>query len=78
MTGRKTKIHQRRGIDFEIENLSQRFWELGRRITAPMMRYQLDRISLHDMLANAYLQGIQHGYEVCENRFVPVQTEDGT
>lgn len=58
----------RLGHDFEIKSLPIEFFELGKRRTAPMMAYQAERLSLADLVANAYLQGIQDATEVLAAR----------
>lgn len=56
----------RMGYDFEIIKVPREMFALGRRRTEKMFAYQGDRLSLADLLANAYLQGIQDGYETAE------------
>ena len=53
----------RRGYDFEIVKVPQEMFALGRRRTEKMLTYQRDRLTLADLLANAYLQGIEDGYK---------------
>ena len=61
---------QRRGTDFEIIEIPQEFFELGRRRTENMLKWQASRATLHDLVANAYLQGVQDGYEARERRAI--------
>lgn len=49
----------RRGYDFEIVKVPQEFVDLGRRRTSKMLTWQTDKLTLSDLLANAYLQGIE-------------------
>jgi len=57
---------QKRGVDFAIMEVPLEFFELGRRRTAAMVQWQASRLTLHDLVANAYLQGVQDGYQVRE------------
>ena len=57
----------RRGYDFEIIKVPREMFELGRRRTEKMLTYQGDRLRLADLLANAYLQGIEDGYKTAEH-----------
>lgn len=58
----------RRGYDFEIIKVPREMFALGRRRTEKMLAYQGDRLSLADLLANAYLQGIEDGYQTAEHK----------
>lgn len=44
------------------------FFELGRRRTAKMLEWQKDRLKLPDIIANAYIQGVEDGYTIATNR----------
>lgn len=52
----------RMGYDFEVVEVPREMFALGRRRTEKMLAYQGERLSLADLLANAYLQGIEDGY----------------
>jgi len=58
----------RMGYDFEIVKVPREMFALGRRRTEKMLAYQGDRLSLADLLANAYLQGIEDGYKTAEQQ----------
>lgn len=58
----------RMGLDFEAVKVPREMFYLGRRRTEKMLAYQGDHLSLADLLANAYLQGIQDGYQTAEQR----------
>lgn len=68
-TGNSTMKRQRHrlGYDFEIIKVPRELFALGRRRTEKMLAYQSDRMSLADLLANAYLQGIEDGYQTAEH-----------
>lgn len=53
----------RRGTDYEVVKIPREFFDLGRRRTEKMLAWQASRISLADLLANAYLQGIADAAE---------------
>lgn len=64
---------QRLGYDFEIIKVPRKFFDLGRRRTEKMLAYQSDRVTIADLLANAYLQGLEDGYFTAEK--VAAKTE---
>jgi len=64
----KHKHWQRRGHDFDIVDVPAKFFDLGRRRTAAMLAYQTPRLSLADIAANAYLQGLEDGYFAAEQK----------
>lgn len=64
---------QRLGYDFEVIKVPREFFDLGRRRTEKMLAYQSDRITVADLLANAYLQGLEDGYSTAEK--VAAKTE---
>ena len=63
----------RLGYDFEVIKVPREFFDLGRRRTEKMLAYQSDRVTVADLLANAYLQGLEDGYFTAEK--VSAKTE---
>lgn len=62
---------EKRGIDFDIVQVPERFFALGRRRTAALIAFQASRISFADLVANAYLQGVEDGYTAAERTPTP-------
>lgn len=58
----------RRGVDFEIIETPRKFFDLGKRRTEKMLAWQSDRVTLADLLANAYLQGIADATEAFDGQ----------
>lgn len=52
----------RRGVDYDLVAVPAEYFALGRRRTEHMLTYQRDRLCLADLLANAYLQGVEDGW----------------
>lgn len=58
----------RRGVDFDVVDVPENIWDIGRRRTAKMLDYQVERMKLADIAANAYLQGLEDGYFAAEHK----------
>lgn len=69
--GRPKIVRARLGYDYEMIEVPRQFFELACRRTREMLKYQLDRRTLADVVANAYLQGLEDGFYVSEHQHAP-------
>jgi hypothetical protein len=77
MTQRQGKQRKRRGVDYELIKVPQEFWDLAKRRTETMIRWQTERVSLAALVANAYLQGLEDGYFTAEKQMTVIVGEQG-